>query len=60
VIIDIGGDCGKSLHLFRSAKQAAVFLAPYIMPYEEGKRIMLCRGLTRPLESIWSTVKNYE
>jgi hypothetical protein len=60
VLIDIGGDCGKSLHLFRSAKRAAVFLAPYVMPYEDDMPIMVCRGITRPIGTIWSKVKNYE
>lgn len=60
VVIDIRGDCGKSQHLFRSAKRAAVFTAPYIMPYEDNMPIMVCRGITRPLGTIWSGIKDYE
>ncbi len=60
VLIDIGGDCGRSLHLFRSAKRAAVFSAPYVMPYEDDMPIMVCRGITRPIGTIWSKIKNYE
>src|SRR5438045_9740581 len=32
VIIDIGGDCGKRLHLFRSPELDAVISAALVMP----------------------------
>ncbi|HEV2262676.1 MAG TPA: glycosyltransferase family 39 protein [Candidatus Rubrimentiphilum sp.] len=60
VIIDVGGDCGASAHLFRESKRAATFTAPYIMPYEDGRPIMLCRGIKKPLNEIWPSVKAYE
>ena len=60
VILDVGGDCGAKDHLFRQAERAATFSAPHIMPYEEGKPIMLCRGIKVPLAKIWPGVKAYE
>ena len=60
VILDFGGDCGAKEHLFLSSQRVAVFTAPYIMPYEYGRPIMLCRGIKVPLAKIWPGVKAYE
>jgi hypothetical protein len=60
VLIDVGGDCGSSMHLFRSVRRAAVFHAAYVMPYEDNMPIMLCRGIKRPLAQVWPAVKHYE
>ena len=59
VIIDVNGDCGASMHLFRQSTRAATFSAPYIMPYEDDLPIMVCRGITKPLATIWPHVKHY-
>lgn len=59
VLIDVHGDCGADAHLFRSAHLAARFSAPYIMPYEDGIPIMICRGIKKPLAEIWPAVKHY-
>ena len=59
VLIDVAGDCGAGMHLFRSSKRAATFSAPYIMPYEDHLRIMLCRGIKEPLAKVWPSVKDY-
>lgn len=60
VILDVHGDCGAGAHLFRSARTAAVFTAPYTMPYEQSVPIMVCRGIRKPLAQIWPSVKDYE
>lgn len=60
VVIDVGGDCGASARLFRESYRAAVFSAAYIMPYEDDLPIMVCRGITKPIEEIWPSVKMYE
>ncbi|HLI97280.1 MAG TPA: hypothetical protein VKT72_14525, partial [Candidatus Baltobacteraceae bacterium] len=60
VLIDVGGDCGASMHLYQSAKRAAVFRANYIMPYENDMPIMVCRGIKKPLAQVWPMVKHYE
>ena len=59
VLIDVGGDCGASAHLFRHAERAATFTAPYTMPYESDLPVMLCRGIKRPLATVWPAVKLY-
>jgi len=60
VVLDVGGDCGASSHLFRSSVHAATFSAPYVMPYEDNLPIMVCRGIKVPLTTLWSTLKHYE
>lgn len=59
VLVDVNGDCGKSAHLYRSARVATRFHAPYVMPYEDAIPIMVCRGISKPLAAIWPAVKNY-
>ncbi len=59
VVIDVGGDCGASSHLFRASIRAAMFTAPYVMPYEDHLPIMVCRGIAKPLQQIWPAVKHY-
>jgi len=59
VIIDVAGDCGASQHLFASAERAAVFSSPWVMPYEDGIPIMVCRGIQKPLAELWPSVKAY-
>lgn len=60
VVLDVGGDCGAKEHLFRQSQRVATFTAPHIMPYENGRPIMLCRGIKVPLAKIWPGVKAYE
>ncbi|HEY5096226.1 MAG TPA: glycosyltransferase family 39 protein [Candidatus Eremiobacteraceae bacterium] len=60
VVLDVGGDCGASAHLFRSSVHAATFSAPYVMPYEDNLPIMICRGIKVPLATLWPTLKHYE
>ena len=60
VVIDIDGDCGAKQHLFDRATKAATFTAPYVMPYEDNMPIMVCRGIRKPLGSIWPNLKHYE
>lgn len=59
VLIDVNGDCAASLRLYERVKRVAVFKAPYVMPYEDGIPIMLCRGIKKPLADVWPLVKNY-
>jgi hypothetical protein len=59
VVVDVNGDCGASMHLFRHAVRAATFSAPYVMPYEDDIPIMLCRGIKVPLQTLWPRLKNY-
>jgi hypothetical protein len=59
VVIDVNGDCGADKHLFASAERAATFSAPWVMPYEDGIPVMVCRGIQMPLAELWPSVKSY-
>jgi hypothetical protein len=59
VVIDVGGDCAASGHLFEHVERAAVFSSPLSMPYEDQLPILVCRGIRRPLPEIWPAIKLY-
>ena len=59
VIIDVNGDCGARERLFRSTVEAARFSNPLGMPYEDDIPILVCRGIRRPLPSLWPAVKHF-
>ncbi|MDQ6929206.1 MAG: glycosyltransferase family 39 protein [Candidatus Eremiobacteraeota bacterium] len=59
VLIDVNGDCGASLQVYRRAVRAAVFSARYVMPYEDHLPIMVCRGVNRRIEDLWPRLKDY-
>jgi hypothetical protein len=59
VLIDLGGDCGASEHLFQRSERAAVFSSPLSMPYEDQLPIMVCREIRRPLPQLWPALKFY-
>lgn len=59
VLIDINGDCGRSLQLYRSSTVAATFTHPYVRPFESRLPILICRGINQPLSDIWPKVKFY-
>jgi 4-amino-4-deoxy-L-arabinose transferase-like glycosyltransferase len=59
VVIDVAGDCGAGAHLFKISERAATFTSPWIMPYEDGIPIMVCRGIQRPLAGLWPKIKAY-
>ncbi|MHB8146846.1 MAG: ArnT family glycosyltransferase [Vulcanimicrobiaceae bacterium] len=58
-VIDLGGDCGASRHLFKHAKRLGTFSAPYVMPYENDLPIMLCSNLRVPLAQLWPKLQHY-
>ncbi len=59
VVIDVAGDCGAREHLFSTSERAATFSSPWVMPYEDGIPIMVCRGIQRPLAELWPSFKSY-
>lgn len=59
VVIDVNGDCGAEAHLFRDARMAQRFDAPWVVSYERGIPIMVCIGLTRDLSTVWPSLKHY-
>ena len=59
VLIDVGGDCGASMHLYQSARQVTRLNVPWVVSYEQDLPIMLCKGIKTPLATIWPKVKHY-
>jgi hypothetical protein len=59
VVIDVNGDCGAAAHLYRNARLAARFDAPWVISYEHDIPIMVCTGPTRSLTSIWPSLRDY-
>jgi uncharacterized membrane protein len=59
VIIDVPGDCGGGMHLFRSAQLVTRFNAPYTTGWEANIPIMVCRGIREPLSTLWPQLRTY-
>ena len=59
-LIDVGGKLDVDRQYCRSATEIGKFEANFIMPYENGKQIILCTGLKPHVAEIWPTVKHYE
>ncbi len=57
VLIDVNGDCGAAAHLFRRSERAALVTSPLAL--EREVPIMICRGITTPLPTLWPTLKLY-
>jgi hypothetical protein len=43
-----------------SSDVIGTFGAPYVMPYENDRPIILCKGLKRSLSETWDRFKRYE
>jgi hypothetical protein len=59
VVIDVNGDCGQSMHLFRHARLVTHFNAPYTIGWETDVPIMLCEGIQMPIADVWPKIKKY-
>lgn len=59
VILVIGGGREDLARLFASVEEGAVFTCKDCMPYENGKRIWIARGLRQPLAQVWPEAKSY-
>lgn len=60
VIIHVNGDPERWRQLCRSLDVADTFGAPYAMPYENDRPIMICRGFRADLSSTWERFKRYQ
>jgi hypothetical protein len=58
-MIIVGGDTEHYADLFSSFEIAGRIATPYAMPYETDKPIYVLRGMKRPLQDYWPTVKGY-
>jgi hypothetical protein len=61
VVVDVNGDCAADSDpkLFRSKRLAARFDAPWIISYERDIPISVCTGITRPLSTVWPSLRVY-
>lgn len=61
VVIDVNGDCGRHdmPSLFRTARLATRFDAPWVISYEQDIPISVCTGITQPLSSLWPQLRRY-
>ena len=57
-MIVMGGKKERLEELFASATKVASVNHPYSMPYEHFD-VFYCRGLRRPLQDLWPTLKNW-
>jgi hypothetical protein len=60
VVLIIGGERADLEPLFARVDEAAVHRCAPCMPYEDGKRIWVARGLRGDLATLWPRVKHYE
>ena len=60
VLIHINGDPDRWRHICASLDIAGSFGAPLVMPYENDRPILLCRGLRVPLADAWPRFKRFQ
>ena len=57
--IAINGEPARFARLCRSTEVVGTIGAPYVMPYENDRPIILCRGLRRPLAEVWPAFRRF-
>jgi hypothetical protein len=58
-LIQIGGSCWKSDHLYASRTTVTVFNSRWAIDYEQNLPIAICRGIRKPLAQEWAQSKAY-
>lgn len=58
-VLMINGDPAHWERLCRSSEIVGRIGAPFVMPYENDRPIILCRGLRRPLAAVWPAFRRY-
>lgn len=59
IFLVFGGPRSGLERVFSSVEAGAVFTHPWVMPYESGQTVWICRGLKIPFEEIWPGEKNF-
>jgi hypothetical protein len=59
IFLVFGGSRPGLERVFSSVEAGAVFMHPWVMPYENGRTVWICRGLRMPFEEIWPGEKNF-
>jgi hypothetical protein len=60
VVIDVNGNLERWQQICDKAEIAGTIGAPYVMPYENERPIILCHGMRRPLPEIWDSFRRYQ
>jgi len=60
VLIHINGDLDRWRRFCASMDVVGQFGAPYVMPYETGRPIFVCRGLPVGLDAAWPRFKRFQ
>ena len=58
-LIQIGGSCWKSDHLYASRTVVMTFDSPWAIDYERHLPIAICRGIRKPFAQEWAQSKAY-
>ncbi len=45
--------------LFQDVADIDHFQHPHVMPYQNNRTLFLCRGLRKPMDQFWHSIKNY-
>jgi hypothetical protein len=59
IFLVYGGPREGPERVFTSVEAGAVFTHPWVMPYESGRTVWVCRGLRMPFAEIWPGEKNF-
>lgn len=59
-VIVLGAEPEELEPLCETVEHAAVFSAPYVMPYEDRLPIDVCRGLRVPFATLWPATKSFQ
>jgi hypothetical protein len=59
IFLVYGGPREGPERVFSSVEAGAVFTHPWVMPYESGRTVWICRGLKMPFAEIWPEEKNF-
>jgi 4-amino-4-deoxy-L-arabinose transferase-like glycosyltransferase len=60
VTIIVNGDVARWTKVCATLERAATFGADYAMPYENGRPILVCRGMHPALPDLWPALKRFQ
>ena len=59
VVLILGSDPERWRKACGSVETVGAFGGPFVMPYENDRKISVCRDLRRPLSEMWGRLKRY-
>jgi hypothetical protein len=57
VLVQVNGSCFASQHLYASRTVVTTLHTPWVIGWEQDAPIAICRGIRRPLDTIWPSIK---